>query len=200
MEKVRSTLKFLLMNFGPLIVFYVANHFFGLKMAIGISLVFTIAEVIYQKIKNEPITPFFLFSAIMSIVFGLVDLYLPHAVFFNYEAAFTNMITGIFFVIGAFGKKPLIQEFAEKRQKFERPSAPDLVYFFRIFTLVWATYFFVKAGLYVWLAQLPISTEEKMAIRGTAGGASFYAMLAISIFGGKKLYLFSKKMGWLPSE
>jgi len=198
MDNVRSTLKFLLTNFGPLIVFYLSNHFFGLKEAIGISVAFTIGEVIYQKVKNEPISAFFIFSAVMSIVFGTIDLYLPHAVFFNYEAAFTNVITGIFFVIGAFGKKPLIQELAEKRRKFDRPEAPDLIYFFRIFTLIWATYFFIKATLYVWLAGMPISTEEKMAIRGTAGGASLYAMLALSIFGGRKLFYLFKKMGWLP--
>ncbi len=146
-----------------------------------------------KNLKKKPITAFFKFSALTSVVFGLADLTLDDAVFFNYEAVFTNVITGIFFVIGAFRNKPLIQEFAEMRRKFDEPNSPELIYFFRIFTLVWAAYFFVKAGLYVCLALSSISTEEKIAIRATAGSASLYAMMAISIFGGRRLFYLFKK-------
>ncbi len=199
-EKITSALIFIFSNFGPLVIFSFANHFFGLKIAIAASLVFLIAEVLYQKSKKKPISEFFIFSAVTSIVFGVVDLTLTEAVLFNYEAVITNVITGFFFIYGAFKKKPLIQEFAEKREKFKNGTSPDLIHFFRIFTLVWATYFFMKAAFYVWVAAQPISTEEKIAIRSTIGGGSLYALIALSTFGGRRMFHFFKRLGWLPEN
>lgn len=197
MGKSQSFLKFIFSNFGPLIIFYFANHFWGLKAAIAASLIYSVAEIVQQKIKREPITPFFIFSASTSVLFGAIDLYLPQSVLFNYEPSFTNVITGIFFIVGAFNKKPLLQELAEKRKRFENPNSPDLVQYFRIFTLIWAAYFFIKAGFYAWLANQDMSAEKMMAIRSSIGGGSLYVMIGLSIFGGRRFFHLMKSFGWL---
>lgn len=195
---MKQTVKFILNNFGPLIIFYISNRIFGLKIAIGLSVVYTLSDVAYRKIKHEKITAFFIFSAAITIFFGVIDLFLPAAFLFNYEASFTNVATAAFFFLGAFNKKPLIQEFAERKRSFDRPDAPDLVYYFRLLTLVWASYFLMKAGFYTWLAQQPMSDEKKLALRTSIGSTSFYLLLGASIFGSRKLFYGLKKLGWLP--
>ena len=69
----------------------------------------------------------------------------------KYEAVITNAATGLAFVAGALGKKPIIQEVAEQRgQTFV--ATEEVRGFFRLFTLVWAAYFVVKAIVYLWMA------------------------------------------------
>lgn len=127
MDKIKSFLKFLFTNFGPIIIFYFATRFLGLKTGILLSTFYTIAEIIHYKIKKKPINAFFKFFATICILFGVIDLYLSNSNIYIYEPAFTNIITALFFVIGAFTKKPLIQEFVEKNTTFENPESPDLV-------------------------------------------------------------------------
>ena len=65
----------------------------------------------------------------------------------KYEAAISNAATGLVFVAGALGEKPIMQEVAEQRgQTFV--VTQEIRAFFRLFTLVWAAYFFLKAALY----------------------------------------------------
>ena len=198
MEKLVSLLKFAANNFGPLIVFYLSNHFYGIKFAIAVSVTYSIADVVYQKIKKRPVSTFFLFSAGVTLVFGAVDLYLARSVLFNYEPAITNFITALFFLYGAFKEKPLIQEFAERQKKESISSTPDRVYFFRVFTLIWSGYFFLKAGFYIWLAAQSMSLDRMIMIRSAVGGGSLYAMIGLSFVGGRRLFLIMKKNGMLP--
>ena len=65
----------------------------------------------------------------------------------KYEAAISNAATGLAFVAGALGEKPIIQEVAEQRGD-SFVATEEVRAFFRLFTLVWAAYFFLKAALY----------------------------------------------------
>ncbi len=117
---------------------------------------------------------------------------MDESIFFKYEAALTNLIFGIYFVLGAFSKKPLVQEFAEKGKKFDNPNSQDLVYYFRVFTLIWAVYFCGKSGFYLWVVSQQYSTEKMLAIRGVVGSGSLYAMIALSTLGGGRLFAVTK--------
>jgi hypothetical protein len=46
---------------------------------------------------------------------GIVDLYFKGPLFFRHEAAFSNVVTGVFFGLTLRGEKSIIQEFAERR-------------------------------------------------------------------------------------
>ena len=70
----------------------------------------------------------------------------------KYEAVITNAATGLAFVAGALGKKPIIQEVAEQRGE-TFVATEEVRGFFRLFTLVWAAYFVVKAIVYVWIGM-----------------------------------------------
>lgn len=96
MKRVLHSLSWLLRNFSPLIVFYAANHFFGLKPAIALSMFFSIAGFLRAKIFREKTSTFFKFSAAIAVSFGIVDLFLKDSFLFKYEAAVTNFIRDYF--------------------------------------------------------------------------------------------------------
>ena len=79
----------------------------------------------------------------LTLVFGLVDLASTSPFMLKYEAVITNAATGLAFVAGALGEKPLIQEVAEQRGE-TFVATQEVRGFFRLFTLVWAAYFFSK--------------------------------------------------------
>jgi len=116
----------------------------------------------------------------------------------KYESVITNVFTGFAFIVGARGSKPMVQELAEKRQGFAFADRPDMTRFFRIFTLLWAAYFFLKAGFYLLVAMtMPLS--QAMLVRSVLGSASLALMVAFSVTQGRRLYRLCRWMGLLPA-
>jgi hypothetical protein len=70
-------------------------------------------------------------------------------------------------------------------------------HFFRLFTLLWAAYFFVKAAVYLWLG-LMLPLEQALAVRSVVGTASFAAMIGLS-FQGRRLFFLCRWLGLLPA-
>jgi intracellular septation protein A len=197
MKKLTEALKYAFTNFGPLIIFYLANHFCGLKPAILVSLAFSIGEAAFKLTRKEKITAFFKFSAAVTLVFGCMDLSLKGPVFFKFEAALTNIITGGFFALSLRGGSSIIQDFA-KNQLGDKPVTPDLAWYFRMLTWVWVIYFMLKAAFYAWVAR-HYSLERALVIRGIAGNATLYPLMAFSIFCSRSIFLTLKKFSLLPS-
>ena len=183
-------------EFGPLIAFWVTNAAFGLKPAIAVSMVVALAELARFTVRRETPGHFFLFSVAMTLLFGTVDLLLTQPKFLAYESVVTNLATAVFFGVTAFGRKPLIFQFAERSGRLSGNRPPDLVPFFRVFTLVWAGYFVAKAALYGWMAGR-FDLRDATAIRMVVGPASFYALLGVSMFGGRTIYRIMRWSGAL---
>ena len=196
MKNLRSFLRFAFSNFGPVIIFYVINRFYGLKPAIVISTTFSIFEIASKLKRKEKINSLFKFSAAMTVAFGAVDLYSQQSFLFKYEPCVTNIFTGIFFGASLFAKKTVLQEFREK-QDFSRPFTRDRVAYFRILTGVWTAYFIVKAAAYFWMAS-HYSIEEGLLFRSVLGTGSFYGLLFVSIVGSKYVFPILKRSGLLP--
>ncbi len=69
--------------------------------------------------------------------------------------------------------------------------------FFRLFTLVWAGYFFLKAAFYLW-AVWTLPMLQAMVLRSVAGGVSLAIMIAVSITQGRRLFFLCRRLGLLP--
>ncbi|MBL7672123.1 MAG: septation protein IspZ [Bdellovibrionaceae bacterium] len=198
MEKIKGIALFFYKNFGPLIVFYVANHFWGLKTAIAVSLVFTVAEIIHYKISKKEITTFFKFSVALTFVFGVLDLTLENAFFYKIEATVTNLFTAFFFGITLFQPKPLIQQFAEQQGRTLKEQSIDKTFFFRLLTMVWTFYFILKAILYLWI-NLNSDLEQGLIVRTIIGNVSFGIMLFVSIGLARPIWNLLVKLKVMPS-
>jgi intracellular septation protein A len=198
LKPVLQFVRYVVMEFGALIVFWIGLYSFGIKPAIAATVVFVILDGLYRWRQRIGVTRVYLLSSTLAIVFGAIDLYAANPFMIKYEAVVTNTAVGLFFVAGARGEKSLIQEVAERRNRGEPyPDRADVRQFFRLFTLFWAAYFFLKAGVYLWLG-LTLPLEQALALRTAIGGVSLAAMMGLSILGGRQLFFFCRWLGLLP--
>jgi len=198
MNRLIGLVRFLFREFGPLIVFYGVNHFYGIKPAIVASLTVALVEAVTLRIKKRPMSNFFKYSLAMTLVFSAVDLSLETPVLIRYESAIGNILTAVFFGLTLrAGKKPVIQEFAENRRRAAGEPAfdlrPDLMFFFRACTVIWAIYFVSKAGFYVWVAN-HYSMEEALAMRTVVGNATLYGLMFVNIYFAKPIIRIMAKL------
>lgn len=198
MERIKDIGLFLYKNFGPLIVFYIANHFWGLKSAIAFALIFTVAEIIHYKIAEKEITTFFKFSLTMTFIFGILDLTLDNAFFYKIEATVTNLFTAILFGITLFQPTPLVQQFAEQQGRTSKDQSMDKTFFFRLLTFVWTIYFIVKAALYLWI-NLNSDVEQGIIVRAVVGNISLAIMLFVSIGLARPIWNLMVRLKIMPS-
>jgi intracellular septation protein A len=188
-------------EFGPLLVFYGTNHFFGFVPAISASMAWSVAAVVYAKVKKQPITGLLKFSIAMTVVFGAVDLLVQGPMLFKYEAVVSNLATALFFGLTLRQEKSVIQQAAERRALLSgKPLTltPDTVYFFQLSTIVWTSYFVLKALVYLWIGA-NYGLEEALALRVLIGNVSFYGLLFVNIFLARPLIAALRRMKLMPS-
>jgi intracellular septation protein A len=196
MSRLAAVARFALAEFGPLIVFWTIATTFGVKPAILASVLFIVADAAWRRLKRLTFTRLYLLVSALTLVFGLIDLASTSPFMLKYEAAISNAATGFVFVAGALGEKPIMQEAAEQRGH-SFVVTREIRAFFRLFTLVWAAYFFLKAALFAWMAwTMPML--EAMALRSAIGGVSLGLMIAVSVTQGRRLFFLCRRLGLLP--
>ena len=198
MTKLVAVARFALAEFGPLIVFWLVALTLGVKAAILGSIVFILADAVWRWRKGLAFTRLYLLVSALTLTFGFVDLVSTSPFMLKYEAAVSNIATGIAFVVGALGEKPILQEVAEQRGA-SFVATNEIRAFFRLFTLAWAAYFFLKAALFLWMAwTMPML--EAMALRSAIGGVSLGLMIAVSTTQGRRLFFLCRRFGLLPKQ
>ena len=197
-SRLTKLFQFALTNFGPLIAFYSLNHFIGLKVAIAGACLVTLGEAIRFKLRKETPTPFFKFSAVMALCFGVLDLIMVHPFFFKFEASIANLFFAGFFGLSLMREKPLIQEFAEQQGRVDGVTTPDHTFFFRFLTLLWIVYFVGKAVVYLWV-YFNHSVEQGLILRALIGNVSLAVMLFISIGLSRPIWAVLLRLRLMPS-
>ena len=196
MSRLAVAARFVFGEFGPLIVFWALALTLGVKPAIAGSIVFILADAAWRWRKGLAFTRLYLLVSALTLIFGAIDLASASPFMLKYEAAVTNVATGAAFVVGAMGEKPIIQEVAEQRGE-SLPATAEIRAFFRLFTLAWAAYFFLKAAFYVWIVwTLPLL--QAMALRSLVGSLSLALMIAVSATQGRRLFFLCRRLGLLP--
>lgn len=196
-SRLTPHLRFAALEFGPLIVFWALALTIGTKAAIGGSIVYIIADALWRYRRRVPVTRLYIFSSVLTVMFGAIDLVAVTPFMLKYESVVTNIATGVAFVIGARGAKPMLQELSEKQRDMTFPEGADIKRFFQLFTLLWAAYFFIKAAFYYWLGLIMPLTEA-MALRSIIGSASLALMIALSVTQGRRLFMLCRRLGLLP--
>jgi len=196
-NKAIAVARYAAREFGPLIVFRATAAWFDVKAAIALSILTIVLESAWRWRRGESFTRLYVLVSGLTLVFGCVDLVATNPFMLKYEAVVTNFATGVAFVIGACGEKPMLQEFAQRRATTPFPATSEVRRFFQLFTGLWAAYFFAKAALFGWLAwTLPFT--EAMALRSLIGGASLALLSALSVTQGRNLFFLCRRLGLLP--
>jgi hypothetical protein len=195
---VLGALRWVAADFGPLLIFWALDLSLGIKVAIAGSVLFIIGDGLRRWRRGLAFTRIYLLTSVLTVVFGGVDLLSATPFMLKYEAVITNAFTGLAFLTGARGSRPLVLELAEQRQGFAFPQRADIVRFFQLFTLLWAGYFVVKAGFYLGVAAM-MPMQRAMMVRSIVGSASMAVMVALSVTQGRRLFRLCQWLGWLPS-
>jgi intracellular septation protein A len=196
MQRLAEFLRSAAADFGGILVFYVLMWTVGLKAAIAGTLVFVVIDAVRRHRRKLGFPKIYVLSSAMAIGFGAIDLMSATPFMIKYESVITNLVTAAIFLAGARGERSIIQELAEQQSGEAFEDRADLRRFFRLFTLLWAAYFIVKALVYLWLVRV-MPLERALSVRGVIGGVSFALMLAISTQG-DRLFGLCARLGLLP--
>lgn len=196
-----TTLRFLLLEFGPLLLFYAVKVGRDLKSAILVGMVYSFIYMAYRWFKKWEISPFLIFSTGLILLFGVMDLYSEDVFFFKFEAAMTNLFFAVFFGLSLTKKRtPIILDFAQRQgQVSQERIDKDLLYFFKLLTLIWVIYYVVKAVTYIWIGY-HFDFDQGLYYRTVYGNLTFYFLLGFSLLGGKIFYRFLFRLKLLPSQ
>jgi intracellular septation protein A len=193
--KLIAALRVVLAEFGPLVAFWGLTLAIGVKAGVAGALVVILVDGAWRLWRGRPFTRIYLVVSALTLGFGAVDLYVATPFLIIYEAPITNALTGAAFLIGAFGEKPMLQELAEQRPGAIIPPTSEVKRFFRLFTLIWALYLFLKAIAYLWMAAtLPLT--QALALRSLGGSISLVLMIALSVTQGAQVVL-PVPLAWL---
>ncbi len=185
-----------LLEFGPLLIFWILLWAVDLKIAIGVGLACLLLDAGYRRWRGLPISRLYLLSGGLTLLFGCIDLFAQTPFMLKYEDVITSVVIAVAFGWGARGEKSMIQGIVEQQQGDAFEDGPDIRRFFKLFTLLWATYFLLKAAVYLWLGEiLPI--DQALTVRPVVGMVSLGAMMLLSL---KAQLLFdcAVKFGLLP--
>jgi intracellular septation protein A len=195
--RLRAVARFALTEFGPIIGFGLLAAIWGVKVAIAGSIAIILVDTAWRRIKRVPLTRTYVLFSGLTLVFGLVDLVAVEPMLLKFESVLTNLVTAATFALGARGRTPLLQQFAEQRAGAPLPARADVRRFFQLFTLAWAAYFVLKALFYLWVA-LSFPLAQAVAIRSVVGSLSFALLLAVSVTQGRRLFDLCQRLRLLP--
>nr|WP_298798425.1 septation protein IspZ [uncultured Acetobacter sp.] len=202
MKRFMASFGGLFNTFGALILYWLVFLTFGIKPAIAVTLVFIVAEIIWRMATHRPFPVLWWFSNTMALVFGAVDLYANTPFMLRYEASVSNLITAAFFAAGAVGEEPLILRFAmhSKNGNTIPKDKPEVIQFFRAFTLLWAAYFVARAGAYLWIMNA-FPLPKALMLRTVISWGSLGVMALISMKG-RRVFALCQRFGWFvaPSK
>lgn len=193
-----KAVRWVLLNFGALILFQLTKHFLELKWAIAISMVYAVAEILWLKSRGRKVSPFMLFSLGVVLAFGGLDLWLANEFFMKLESGLMNLMIAGVFGISLFREKSVVEELAESQGRISSEKSPDKTFFFRFITTIWFLYYILRAVLFTWI-NFNVADGESLIVKTFLGTASFYVLLAASLGLSHQLWQLLLKLRLMPS-
>jgi intracellular septation protein len=129
-----------LVEFGPLLAFFIGNWKGGVFLGTGIFMVATVIALIVSWALTRKIAKFPLFSAIFVGIFGGLTIYLHDDTFIKVKVTLINLLFGVSLLGGLYFGKTFL-----KSVMGEAVNLPEAAW--RTLTLRWGVFFLLIAGL-----------------------------------------------------
>ena len=181
---------------GPLLIFWILLWTVDLKIAIGVGVVLLLLDAAYRRWRGMPITQLYVLSGGLTVLFGAIDLWAQTPFMLKYEDVITSLVIAAVLGWGARGEKSMIQGMVEQQRPDAIDDGPDIRRFFKLFTLLWAFYFVLKAIVYLWIGAI-LPMEQALTVRPIVGTVSLGAMMLLS-WKAQVLFDFGVRVGILP--
>lgn len=137
----------MLLEFLPIVGFFVALKLADVYVATGVAIAATLAAAVYQRVTKGKVAPMTIVSCVLMVVFGGLTIWLQDERFVKLKPTILMGVFALAFLVTRFvGEKPLAQRMLGAQFEAERPV------WLRVndgFTLFYA---FV-AGLNIWVAE-----------------------------------------------
>ena len=138
----------LVLEFGPLALFFVASYRYDLHVATAVLMVAVVVALAasYAIVRRIPIMP--LVTAVAILVFGSLTFYFDNPVFIKVKPTIVNCIFGAVLLGGLFFNKSLLSVLLDTALHLDEEG-------WRKLTVRWGLFFFVLAALNeaVWRTQ-----------------------------------------------
>jgi len=156
-KKQLNPLLKLLLDFGPLLLFFVANGYRGIFFATAAFMVAIVAAlaVQYMLVRRLPVLP--IVTAVIVLVFGTLTLWLHNDTFIKVKPTIIYAMFGVILFVGLATGRPLLESVLEGAFHLTDEG-------WRILTWRWALFFFALAILneIVWRS---VSTDAWVAFK-----------------------------------
>jgi len=193
-SRILPMLRALFHTFGGLVLYWTVLLTFGIKPAIVVTLLFVFGEGAWRLTTHRPFPPLWWLANGAAMLFGAIDLWAHTPFMIRYEGAIINLTTAGAFVLGAFGSEPLVLRIARQRKPDIPADRPEVIGFFRAFTMAWALYFVARAGAFLWImSAFPLA--QALAIRTAVAWTSLGVMLLAS-FNGRRVFEAFQRFGF----
>ncbi len=135
----------LLLDLGPLVVFFVANKIWGIFVATAVFMPVAIGTLVFGWFRERRISPMAFFNTAIVLIFGGLTLYLQDATFLKIKVTITYVILAAV-LLGGLAFNQLFIKYVLSFE-FELPDSA-----WRGMTWRWAIFFLALAGAneYVW--------------------------------------------------
>ncbi len=174
----KTLIKNFSIGFLPLLVFIVADEFFGLTIGLIVAILFGISQFSFTYLKEKRIDKFILFDTGLIITLGLVSILLQNDIFFKLKPGLIELILIILLAVTAFSDNPLLIkmsgrymkgiEFSETqiqqmRQMMRRLffvfTGHTVLIFYSAFYMSREAWAFISGGLFYLLMGVIVLTE-----------------------------------------
>jgi intracellular septation protein len=161
----------LLLDLGPLLLFFFANSYRGIYFATGAFMVATVITlgISYYLIRRFPVMP--IVTAVIVMVFGALTLYLHNDTFIKLKPTILYVMFGVILLAGLLTGRPLFQLVLDGAFHMTEVG-------WRKLTFNWALFFLLMAGVneFVWRT---FTTDQWVAFK-TFGFLPLTLIFAIS--------------------
>ena len=130
----------LALDYGPLLIFFVANMAFGIFTATAVNMVTILAAIGVEYVIARRVSPMLLFVGVMVLVFGTLTLWLSDATFFKIKITLIYLMLAAILIGGLVRGQLFIKLLLGQALRFPEPA-------WRTLTWRWAIFFVVLAAV-----------------------------------------------------
>jgi intracellular septation protein len=162
----------LLVDFFPILLFFVAYKVYGIYVATMVAIVATIVQVAYVWARTRRVEPMHLITLAVIAVFGGATLYFQDELFIKWKPTVVNWLFGVAFLLSQiFGRRTAIERLLGG--KVELPSGV-----WKRLNLMWASFFIVVGGVNLFVAyRFDTDTWVNFKLFGLIGLTLFFVIL-----------------------
>ena len=160
----KTILKNFTIGFLPLLVFIIADEFFGLTIGLITAIAFGLAETIITYIKNKVVDRFILFDTGLILILGLISLVLQNDIFFKVKPGLIGSILVALLGITAFSNNPIMLKLSNRYLKGIEFSAQQIMMMQTMMRRLF--YIFLLHTILVFYAAFFLSKEAWAFISG----------------------------------